>query len=182
MCIGNAGPTPLARPGNGPPRMQVAECRTAVTQLSRAPSRPGASGVSKVTAIGWCNRSALLRDTAGIDTDPAARLVQKLREFAQTRLDAQERALLAILLAPGVARAYRSEDIAGVPAVEWSAQRLPDSLSQALHAGGISVLGLDQTFHTFQPFLTFPPDCTMPDDSTPPADGVLPPDSRPPQS
>jgi hypothetical protein len=89
-----------------------------------------------------------VRDTAGIDTEPASRLVQKLREFAQTRLDADERALLAVLLAPGVARAYQAEERDGVPAVDWSTRNLPDSLTRALRSGGLRVVGLDCTSPT----------------------------------
>jgi hypothetical protein len=98
-----------------------------------------------VARLRWCNRTAFVRDTAGIDTEPACRLVQKLREFAQTRLDPDERALLAVLLAPGVARAYEDDETvtAGVPAVEWSTRNLPDSLVRALRTGGIRVVGLD---------------------------------------
>jgi hypothetical protein len=87
-----------------------------------------------------------VRDNVRIDADPASRLVQKLRDFAQTQLDADERAVLAILLVPGVAQAY-DEDESGdgdVPATDWSTQALPQALARALRSSDVRVIGLDR--------------------------------------
>jgi len=66
----------------------------------------------------------------------AARVLDKLRAFIAT-LDDDERAVLAALLAPGVASAYDDEpevvgfsaDV-GEPAVGWRPERLGDSLAE----------------------------------------------------
>lgn len=62
-----------------------------------------------------------------IDTDAASRLLQKLREFVRTRLEEDERALAAVLLAPGLAQAYAEEEVAGVPSTRWSERALPEA-------------------------------------------------------
>ena len=58
------------------------------------------------------------------------------------QLDEEERALLAILLAPGVALGYDQEETDGVIATEWNAEALPQALSGALRASGLRVVGL----------------------------------------
>jgi len=67
------------------------------------------------------------------DDDVAARLLGKLRVFVGS-LDDDERAVMAALLAPGVASAYVEEDEPdvvgfGMASVPWRPGRLPDTLS-----------------------------------------------------
>jgi hypothetical protein len=71
-------------------------------------------------------------------------LVRKLRDFAKTSLDEDERALFAVLLAPGVAQAYVEDDVSGYAMTEWSPGALPESLAEALRDEGIRVVGLDE--------------------------------------
>ncbi|HEY8455494.1 MAG TPA: hypothetical protein VIL34_07870 [Actinopolymorphaceae bacterium] len=60
-------------------------------------------------------------------------MIQKLCEFVRTRLDPQERALLAMLLAPSLAQVYSHEGPeSGVAATEWSTSRLPEALAAAV--------------------------------------------------
>jgi hypothetical protein len=76
-------------------------------------------------------------------SEPADRLISKLRKFAET-LDERERALFATLLAPGVARAYgEADDVHGFGMEEWSGVPLPDALVDALRASGVRVVGLE---------------------------------------
>ncbi|WP_020577705.1 hypothetical protein [Actinopolymorpha alba] len=79
-----------------------------------------------------------------MDTDAACRLIQKLRDFARTQLDADERALLAILLAPGIAQAYPDDGTPELAATRWSAQALPDALAGVLRSSGVHVVGLQE--------------------------------------
>lgn len=65
----------------------------------------------------------------------AARVLEKLRVFVAS-LDDDERAVLAALLAPGVASAYEDEpEVVGfssdatTPSVGWRPERLADSLA-----------------------------------------------------
>jgi len=73
--------------------------------------------------------------------DAAVRLLAKLRQFVADELDDDERALLAVLLAPGVARAYPADDVVGF-GVDWDANALPLALAEALREGGLRVEGL----------------------------------------
>ena len=75
--------------------------------------------------------------------DPAAatRLLEKLRTFVAEDLDAEERALLAVLLAPGVAMAYPDDEVSGFT-VDWRANALPEALATVLRDGGLRVEGL----------------------------------------
>lgn len=66
-----------------------------------------------------------------------------MREFARTQLDSDERALFAMLVAPGVAQAYPEDDVRGFSMTTWSPQPLPDELVEALRAGGLRVVGLE---------------------------------------
>lgn len=77
----------------------------------------------------------------GPTDDAAVRLLAKLRQFVTDELDDDERALLAVLLAPGVARAYPADDVVGF-AVDWDANALPHALAEALRDGGLRVEGL----------------------------------------
>ncbi len=71
-------------------------------------------------------------------SDAADRLLDKLKEFAAA-LDAEERALLAALLAPGVASAHEEE-----PEVEgfaWRPGALPDHLADTIRSRDLRVEG-----------------------------------------
>ena len=74
--------------------------------------------------------------------EAAARLLEKLRTFVAEQLDEEERALLAVLLAPGVAMAYPDDaDVVGF-SVDWRANALPEALAVKLREGGLRVEGL----------------------------------------
>ena len=75
------------------------------------------------------------------DTAAAARLLEKLRGFVAEQLDEDERALLAVLLAPGVAMAYPDDEVVGF-SVDWRASALPEALAVTLREGGLRVEGL----------------------------------------
>jgi len=75
------------------------------------------------------------------DPEAATRLLAKLRAFVAEDLDEQESALLAVLLAPGVAMAYPDDEVVGF-AVDWHANALPESLATTLREGGLRVEGL----------------------------------------
>jgi hypothetical protein len=75
--------------------------------------------------------------------DAADRLLVKVRAFVAERLDEEEAALFAALVAPGIARAYVEDDVVGFGAdVDWRPGALPDSLAEAVRSGGIRVEGL----------------------------------------
>lgn len=80
----------------------------------------------------------------GSDPDPAERMVAKLRAFAANDLDPSERAALAALLAPGVARALADDEVTGYAMEGWASTDLLDGLRAALRKGGIRVEGLDR--------------------------------------
>ncbi len=74
-------------------------------------------------------------------TDPTAeRALGKLRTFVAA-LDDDERAVVAALLAPGVASAYAEPDadVVGFEMTGWSPERLPDSLAARIRAQHIRV-------------------------------------------
>lgn len=74
--------------------------------------------------------------------DPATRLLGRLLAFARG-LDEEERALLATLLAPGLARAWQEEDdVSGFGSVTWLPERLPEELQRAVRERGLRVEGL----------------------------------------
>jgi hypothetical protein len=79
-------------------------------------------------------------DPTASPDEAAVRLVAKLRSFV-AELDDQERELLAVLLAPGVAMAYPEEEVVGF-SVDWRSSAIPDALVTALREGGIRVEGL----------------------------------------
>lgn len=76
-----------------------------------------------------------------MNDDPATRLLSRLAAFAQG-LDDEERALLAALLAPGLAKAWQDEDdVTGFGSVTWLPERLPDELHRAVREHGLRVDG-----------------------------------------
>jgi hypothetical protein len=83
----------------------------------------------------------------GAVTDPAARLLDRLRSLV-AQLDSDERALLAALLAPGVALAYEDDsEVAGFDGspttgdVGWSPDRLPAHLRAAVRRRDLRIVG-----------------------------------------
>jgi hypothetical protein len=69
-------------------------------------------------------------------------MLAKLRDFMARELDGEERALLAALLTPGIARAYEEHEVEGFGLVDWLPDALPASLEEALRRGGVRVTGL----------------------------------------
>lgn len=78
-----------------------------------------------------------------MDSEVARRFVDKVRDFAQHQLDSDERALFALLVAPGVAQAYPEDDVHGFAMTDWNPHPLPEELIDALRGGGLRVVGLD---------------------------------------
>jgi hypothetical protein len=70
----------------------------------------------------------------------ADRLLSKIRKFVAEELDDEEAALFAALVAPGVARAYETDEVDA----DWRPGALPESLAEAVRAGGIRIEGLDE--------------------------------------
>ena len=65
-------------------------------------------------------------------SDGATRLLAKLRSFVES-CDAEERAVLAVLLAPGLSDVYDGEDdVRGFAMPEWQPQSLADALNAAV--------------------------------------------------
>jgi hypothetical protein len=77
-----------------------------------------------------------------MELDAADQLLAKLRAFIADELDEEERKLFAALIAPGVARAYDTTEVAGFDMVDWKPSALPQSLVDALRRGGVRVEGL----------------------------------------
>lgn len=79
-----------------------------------------------------------------MDADAADRMLAKLRTFATEALDADERALLASLLAPGIERAHaHADEVRGYGMEGWSGSPLNDALDEAVRRSGLRVVGLD---------------------------------------
>lgn len=78
-----------------------------------------------------------------VDDQASFRLIEKLRAFNGS-LDADERVLLGVLIAPGIVRAYgASPEVTGFAMLEWSPDALASSLGVALREAGVTVSGLD---------------------------------------
>ena len=82
-------------------------------------------------------------DANVFETAPAAdqrqaaeRVLTKLRTLSQD-MDDVERATLATLLAPGLARAYEDQDVQGFGLVDWLPEGLPDALAQVVRDEGL---------------------------------------------
>jgi hypothetical protein len=78
-----------------------------------------------------------------METDAARSLVGKVREFAQTQLEDEERALFAMLVAHGIAQAYPEGDVQGFAMTGWQPDALPAALVEALRASGLRVVESD---------------------------------------
>lgn len=81
-------------------------------------------------------------------SDPAERLLEKLRRFIEEELDPEEAGLLAALVAPGIANAHAPDDEvvgfdqgSGGPA-EWRPGALPDALANAVRGRNLRIEGL----------------------------------------
>lgn len=69
-------------------------------------------------------------------------LIDAMHAFAAT-LDARQRALLAALLAPGIAGAWLDDDGEPEGAVHWSPDRLPRHLVAAIRANDLRIVSGD---------------------------------------
>ena len=76
------------------------------------------------------------------DFDRAAeRMLEKVRHFASS-LDAEERALFAALLAPGVAAAWVEDDEVEGFGTVWSTTRVQRHLHEAVRKGSLRIEGM----------------------------------------
>jgi hypothetical protein len=78
-------------------------------------------------------------------TDTAeSRAIAKLRAFMRDGLDADERVVLARLLAPAVAQAFDEEgdEVEGFTAVQWR-PTIPETLAQSIRDSGLRVASDD---------------------------------------
>jgi hypothetical protein len=78
-------------------------------------------------------------------SEPAAeRLLDKIRNFVSSELDAEERALFGALVAFGLGVAYPELDpeVQAFDMVWWSGDALPKALVEALRRTGVTVSGL----------------------------------------
>jgi hypothetical protein len=89
-----------------------------------------------------CNRDLPLSDFLEVSAEAAERLLAKIRAFIATELDEEERKLFAALIAPGIAQAYSTPEVAGFDEEPWS-RPLPEALSAALRTAGVRVIGLE---------------------------------------
>lgn len=74
--------------------------------------------------------------------DAARSMLEKLGRFASD-LDEHERAALHAMLIPGVARAFREDEVRGHVATSWSPAALPEWLASAMSDLAIRLEGLD---------------------------------------
>lgn len=76
------------------------------------------------------------------DAKTADRLMEKVRAFT-AELPADERALFAALIAPGIARALEPEpEVEGFGVTSWLPSSLPEGLERAVRERDIRVEGL----------------------------------------
>ena len=78
-----------------------------------------------------------------MNDDAAERLLAKLRRFVAEELDPEERAMLASLLAPAVARVWGGDEVEGYGLADWSPEALPEALRDALRRGAVRIVGLE---------------------------------------
>ncbi len=75
--------------------------------------------------------------------DVAQRVLQKVQVFVRDQLDDEERLLFGALVAPGIAQAYRDDEVEGFEAAPWAAGLLPQDMADAVRERGVRVAGLD---------------------------------------
>lgn len=77
-------------------------------------------------------------------SEAAQRLLGKLRKFIEEELDDEESALMAALVAPGVASVYAPEpEVSGFSqSAQWLPSALPDALATAIRDRNIHIEGL----------------------------------------
>lgn len=73
--------------------------------------------------------------------DAAHRLLDKLRSFSEG-LDPDERALLAALLAPGIALAHADDEVRAFDMAHWLPAALPQALERAVQERRLHIEGL----------------------------------------
>ena len=73
-------------------------------------------------------------------SDAAETMLAKLRAFASSALDDDERPLLAALLAPGVARAYARPEVEGFGLPGWAPADLPGALADAVRDRNLRIV------------------------------------------
>jgi len=73
-------------------------------------------------------------------SDDARDLLDKLKAFSAT-LEPPQRALLAALLAPGVALAYEGDEVVGFGMVDWIPDHLPRALERAVRERNLHISG-----------------------------------------
>ena len=76
-----------------------------------------------------------------MDAEVVERLLARLRQLVVNELDEQERVVLAALLAPGVAAAYRATEVTGFGTTDLPP--LSHVLAEALERAGIRVVGIE---------------------------------------
>lgn len=71
---------------------------------------------------------------------PESTALAKLRAFIRDGLDADERVVVASLLAPAIAQAFEGDDpdVEGFSSVEWR-PTLPETLADQIRVSGLSV-------------------------------------------
>jgi len=81
-------------------------------------------------------------DAATTTDDAAERLLEKVRAFVRDQLSDEERALFAVLLAPGVAEANGASDVSGfaVGDSNWEPTPLPEYLAKAVRDSHIQIV------------------------------------------
>lgn len=80
-----------------------------------------------------------MEHTERSDEDVAERLLEKLRRFIREDLDEQERAAMAVLVAPAVARANGADDVTGFAADSWEPAPLPEHLARVVRETHIRI-------------------------------------------
>lgn len=75
--------------------------------------------------------------------DIAQRVLAKVQAFVRDELDDEERLLFGALVAPGIAQAYRDDDVEGFAAAPWAARLLPEDMAEAVRDRGVRVTGLE---------------------------------------
>ena len=80
-----------------------------------------------------------MEHTERSEEDVAERLLEKLRRFIRDDLDERERAVMAVLVAPAIARANGTPDLTDTSPGKWDPAPLPDHLLRAMSAAAIRI-------------------------------------------